>query len=193
MNINQQTIKAHYQDIHTGKMVSTEHNAFVITPALLELDNVVCLINTCFDYTEFESVPAKLEKWIDKFGMDCPHFPNIDRIWGPDKSVYAFSLHYEIANEHSDSRITEYPFTLSYQEQLDGIIQAAVKIAEAIPYAAVRVNEQAACRNCHDLEIDFFYPCDPALINKARDILERQFDYVWFIGMEKGAKEAASV
>lgn len=185
MNITQQKIKVHYQDHGTGEMAYTEHNAFVVTPALLGLDNVICLINSCPDYTGFEDIPAEIDSWTTRIGMDCSHYPNTDRIWGADNNVYAFSLHYEIANENSDDSSIEYPFNLSYPEQLDGIIQAAVKISEAIPYAGVRVNEQAACGSCHDLEIDFFYPCDPALIKQASEILEQRFDYVWFIGMEK--------
>lgn len=176
--------KVHYRIAQTKEAAFDENVSFTISPCLLTLDNIVCLINSGYEHTEFERIPEEIERWMEQFGMDSPHFPNIGRLWGSDKSVFVYSLHYEIPNVNSNKSCIEAAFIMSYQEQLDAIIEAASKIAEVIPYACVRVNVEAACWKCHDLEINFFYPCDAEYINNARLILETQFDYVWFIGME---------
>jgi hypothetical protein len=144
----------------------------------------ICLINTTAELTEFEQVPADIEKWVDSIGFDYSHFPNLSRLWGDGRSAYAFTLRYEISHDCDLVTEREYPVVLPYYVQLPLLNKAAEKISQTLPDTMVRLHERAAIQGQHELEIVFLYPCEPKKIRAACEILNSQFDYVWDIGRE---------
>jgi hypothetical protein len=151
-----------------------------------ELTNNVCLVNTCCDYTGFEEVPAEIDEWLNRVSMDHHHFPNLTRLWGGTRSVYAFTVRYEIGNERDSESHREDPIILPYDEQLSQLMKAAGEITKAIPYALVSLSEMSGCQEVHELELVFPYPCEPEKITTAMDILNKRFEYVWKIGSQAG-------
>jgi len=182
-----QKLHVHYNEYPDHTPTVATYKATVITKGLLPYDHIVCLVNTAGDYTDFDTVPEAQDKWLDKIGLDYIFYPSLSKYWGESGEIYAFNLCYELPHEFSDSHVSDDKIELKYDEQLELIIQAAEKIAEAIPYALVRVSEKAACWGNHCLEIGFPYPCRAKDIKKADSILEERFDYVWRIGQGQQA------
>jgi len=180
-NESRLTAITHYRTVD-GAMTAANNDSIVITPGLKSLDNIVCLVNTCGDETEFEAIPDHIATWIDQIGIDYGCFPNLKRTWGAGQSQYIFSFHYEIPNEFSDEKAFDRPAIMPYKEQLGKIIAAGKSIAIAIPHAEVRILEMSACYNAHALEISFPYPCEVEKIKEAYELLVSKFDYVWDIG-----------
>lgn len=182
-NEYEQAVKIHYHD-KNGKMTFIERKAIAVTSGIKDMDNITCLVNTCGDDTGFEVIPEDINKWIDRIGIDYHCFPNLERTWGKENSRYVFTFNYEIPHELSDESGDDRKVTMPYKDQLEEIVAAAKNIAIAFPCTDIRVLEQAACHNAHELEIAFPYPCDVAEIKSAYERLVSSFDYIWDIGRE---------
>ena len=175
--------KYHYKALDgTNKVHEAATHHF--TTGSEEINNEVCLVNTCGDYTGFEDIPDAVEKWHEKIGIDFTHFPNLSRLWSETRSEYAFTLRYELEHERDSVKHRDYPVVLPYDEQLKLLLEAAEKIAQTIPYAIVRLAEMGAFSGQHELEIAFLYPCEPENVVAGCNILDSRFDYVWDIGRE---------
>ena len=177
------TTKIHYKDLQ-GNAKSSEAMTHHLSPGSDGLDNEICLINTCGEFTNFEEMPAAIERWANQIRFDGPCFPNLTRLWGFGRSEYAFTFHYELSNENDSVPNREYPLVLGYYAQLNLIMAAAEELARAIPYALVRLHETAAFEEQHDLEIVLPYPCEPEKIHAVGNLLQTQFDYIWDLGKE---------
>lgn len=182
------TKKYHYKALD-GTAKTHEAVTHHFTTGSDEISNEVCLVNTCGDYTGFEGIPDAVMKWLDKIGIDFTHFPNLSRLWGETRSEYAFTLRYELGHERDSVGHRDYSVILPYDEQLRLLLEAAEKIAQAIPYAAVRLVEMGAFSKQHELEVVFLFPCEPEKVIAGCNILDSKFDYVWDIGREPRAAD----
>jgi len=178
----------HYKDID-GTDKTHEAVTHHFTTGSDEINNEVCLVNTCGDYTGFDDIPNVVDKWFEKIGIDFTYFPNLSKLWGETRSEYAFTLRYELEHERDSVGHRDYPVNLPYDEQLRLLLDVAGKIAQAIPYAIVRLAEMGAFSDQHELEIAFLYPCAPEKVIVGCNILDTQFDYVWDIGREPRASD----
>jgi len=92
------TKKYHYKDLD-GTDKTHEAVTHHFTAGSDELNNEVCLVNTCGDYTGFDDIPEVVDKWFEKIGIAFTHFPNLSKLWGETRSEYAFTLRYELEHE----------------------------------------------------------------------------------------------
>lgn len=174
--------KHYYKNAERDQFFESATHHF--SPGSDAFSNDMYLINVGGELTNLEEVPDEIKNWVKQIGFDHPLFPSLVKLWGFGRSEYAFMLRYEISHEKDINTEREYPIVLPYYEQLKLLMEAAEKIAQAIPYALVRIHEMGSRCERHDIEMVFLYPCDPNRIRLAIEILNSQFDYVWDIGRE---------